>query len=140
MQDIAPFFDIVIVIAAVVTPAIVLVRLVRGGEEGSLANLFAAPDYNAWPRGVQEEEPQPVGLRHPCHVRRIRAVRRARGPTPEQGDRGRSPQPGSVSQNVVQPPSLLTPTRPPAASTSWRTIASPIPAPPRSRSRDFSTR
>ena len=43
-------------------------------------------------------------------------------------------------ENVVQPPSLVTPTRPPADSTSWRTIARPIPAPPRSRSRDFSTR
>ena len=51
-----------------------------------------------------------------------------------------APQAGSVSQKVVQPPSLVTPTRPPADSTSWRTIASPIPAPPRSRSRDFSTR
>jgi hypothetical protein len=66
VQDIAPFFDIVIVIAAVVTPAIVLVRLVRGGEEGSLANLFAAPDYNAWPRGVQEEEPRPWAFATPA--------------------------------------------------------------------------
>ena len=47
---------------------------------------------------------------------------------------------GSVSQNVVQPASDVAPTRPPASSTSWRTIASPIPAPPRARSRDFSTR
>ena len=53
MQDIAPFFNIVIVIAAVVTPAVVLVRLVRGGESGSLATLFVAPDHNAWPRGKQ---------------------------------------------------------------------------------------
>ena len=59
MQDIAPFFNIVIVIAAVVTSAVVLVRLVQGGETGSLATLFVAPDHNAWPRGVQEEEPSP---------------------------------------------------------------------------------
>ena len=64
MQDIAPFFNIVIVIAAVVTPAVVLVRLVRGGETGSLATLFVAPDHNAWPRGVQEEEPSPWAFDH----------------------------------------------------------------------------
>ena len=66
MQDIAPFFDIVIVIAAVVTPAVVLVRLVRGGETGSLATLFVAPDHNAWPRGVQEEEPSPWAFGTPA--------------------------------------------------------------------------
>jgi hypothetical protein len=66
VQDIAPLFDIVIVIAAVVTPAVVLVRLVRGGEKGSLASLFAAPDHNAWPRGVQEEEPSPWAFGKPA--------------------------------------------------------------------------
>ena len=38
-----------------------------------------------------------------------------------------SGQAGSVSRNVVQPPSLVTPTRPPASSTSCFTIASPMP-------------
>jgi hypothetical protein len=66
VQDIAPFFDIVIVIAAVVTPALVFVRLVRGGESGSLAALFVAPDHNAWPRGVQEEEPSPWAFGTPA--------------------------------------------------------------------------
>jgi len=42
--------------------------------------------------------------------------------------------------NSVQPPSDETPTRPPAASTGCFTIARPMPAPPRSRSHDFSTR
>ena len=66
MQDIAPFFNSVIVIAAVVTPALVLARLVRGGEKGSLANLFMAPDHNAWPRGVQEAEPTPWAFAKPA--------------------------------------------------------------------------
>jgi hypothetical protein len=66
VQDIAPLFDIVIVIAAVVTPAVLLVRLVRGGEPGSLSTLFAAPDHNAWPRGVQEEEPSPWAFGTPA--------------------------------------------------------------------------
>jgi hypothetical protein len=52
-------FEIVITIAAVVTPAIVLAKLVSGGEQGSLVSLFSTPDANAWPRGVQEEDPKP---------------------------------------------------------------------------------
>lgn len=59
MQDIAPLFQMIIVIAAVASPAILLARLVGGGEQGSLANLFSAPDPNPWPRGVQEEDPRP---------------------------------------------------------------------------------
>ena len=60
MQDIAPLFQIVIVIAAVVSPVILLAKLVGGADQGSLAALFAPPqDHNAWPRGVQEEDPKP---------------------------------------------------------------------------------
>jgi hypothetical protein len=55
--NIAPLFDIVIVIAAVVTPAVLAARVLRGGEQGSLADLFRAPVADAWPVGVQEEEP-----------------------------------------------------------------------------------
>ena len=58
MQDIVPLFQIVIVIAAVVTPALLFVRYVRGDESMSMASLFyVASRDEAWPRGVQEEEP-----------------------------------------------------------------------------------
>ena len=49
-------------------------------------------------------------------------------------------QAGRLNQNRVRPSRDSAPTRPPPCSTSCFTIASPIPAPPRSRSRDFSTR
>ena len=49
-------------------------------------------------------------------------------------------QAGSVNQKRVDPPPDSAPTRPPALSTSCLTMASPMPAPPRSGSRDFSTR
>ena len=49
-------------------------------------------------------------------------------------------QPGRLNQNRVWPPADSAPTRPPPASTSCFTIARPMPAPPRARSRDFSTR
>ena len=62
VQDIAPLFQIVIVIAAVVSPAVLLAKVVSGGEQGSLASLFSTPDANAWPRGVQEEDPKPWNL------------------------------------------------------------------------------
>ena len=47
---------------------------------------------------------------------------------------------GRLNQKVVQPASETAPTRPPASSTRRRTMARPTPAPPRARSRDFSTR
>jgi hypothetical protein len=47
---------------------------------------------------------------------------------------------GRLNQNRVWPSAESAPTRPPLASMSCFTIASPIPAPPRAWSRDFSTR
>ncbi|HEY4190911.1 MAG TPA: hypothetical protein VGM28_10835 [Candidatus Limnocylindrales bacterium] len=57
MQDIAPLFQMVIVLAAVVSPILLVSRLIRGSGSISLANLLYVPDDRAWPRGVQEEEP-----------------------------------------------------------------------------------
>ena len=57
VQDLAPMFQIVIVLAAVVTPILVISRFIQGGESASLARLFYVPDGPSWPRGVQEEEP-----------------------------------------------------------------------------------
>lgn len=49
-------------------------------------------------------------------------------------------QAGRLNQKRVTPSVDSAPTLPPEASTSCLTIASPMPAPPRARSRDFSTR
>jgi hypothetical protein len=57
VQDLAPLFQIVIVIAAVVSPILLIARILRGSEPVTLAWLVYAPDDRAWPRGVQEEEP-----------------------------------------------------------------------------------
>ena len=52
MQDLAPLFQIVIVIAAVVSPILLISRFLRGNGPVTLAWLFYAPDDRAWPRGV----------------------------------------------------------------------------------------
>ncbi len=49
-------------------------------------------------------------------------------------------QAGTLNQKRVSPSADSAPTRPPSCSTSCLTMASPMPAPPRARSRDFSTR
>ena len=66
MQDIAPLFNIVITIGAVVTPVVLFARLLNRGEPFSLADLFKAPDSSPWPRGVQEEEPAPWAFGAPA--------------------------------------------------------------------------
>lgn len=38
-------------------PFILLAALLRGVGRVPLTDLWMAPDINAWPRGVQEEEP-----------------------------------------------------------------------------------
>jgi drug/metabolite transporter (DMT)-like permease len=75
------------------------------------------------------EKLQPV-----ARPRRNRARPGGRGAAVAQG------QAGMLNQNRVWPSTDSAPTRPPPASTSCLTIASPMPAPPRARSRDFSTR
>ena len=68
MQDLAPLFQIVIVIAAVVSPILLITRILRGNGPLTFAQLVYAPDAPAWPRGVQEEEPSPL------RVRRVRGL------------------------------------------------------------------
>ena len=67
---------------------------------------------------------------------RRKGRRRPRGRTAAPARR----QPGRLNQNRVRPFADSAPTWPPPCSTSCLTTASPIPAPPRARSRDFSTR
>jgi hypothetical protein len=57
MADIASFAQILIAIVAFAAPAVLLSALVPSDGTGSLSDLWRAPDFNAWPRGVQEEEP-----------------------------------------------------------------------------------
>lgn len=61
MTDIGPILQILLAPIAVAAPLVLLVALLRGDESGSLSNLWSAPDYDAWPRGVQEEEPMRWG-------------------------------------------------------------------------------
>jgi hypothetical protein len=43
--------------ALIVAPAVLINRLLDPTDGGTLANLFAIPLDQPWPRGVQEEEP-----------------------------------------------------------------------------------
>jgi hypothetical protein len=49
--------QIAFVVTVVAIPAVLLVAVLRGDESGSIISFWSAPDPNAWPRGVQEEEP-----------------------------------------------------------------------------------
>ena len=84
MIDTTSLFQIVLVIAAVVTPAIVLARLLGGSEEGSLASLFVYSDHDVWPRGVQEEDPKPWAFGADGSGRRLTDQR----PTPRRPSTG----------------------------------------------------
>jgi hypothetical protein len=57
VQDLAPLFQMVIVIAAVVSPVLLFTRFLRGESPVSFAHMFYVPDLPSWPRGIQEEEP-----------------------------------------------------------------------------------
>jgi hypothetical protein len=43
--------------ALIVAPAVLINRLLDPTDGGTLANLFAIPLDQPWPRGVQEDEP-----------------------------------------------------------------------------------
>jgi hypothetical protein len=62
VPDIATIVQIVLIILGAAVPGFLFSRLTRGDDSPSLANIFRAPDYNAWPRGVQEEEPFRWGM------------------------------------------------------------------------------
>jgi hypothetical protein len=59
--DIAFLFDIGAVAVLVAIPLFVLRRL-AGDEPIDLSRMFAAPRELPWPRGIQEEDPQPWRL------------------------------------------------------------------------------
>jgi hypothetical protein len=62
VTEIAPILQILFAPIAVAAPLVLLVALLRGDEPGSLTNIWSAPDFDAWPRGVQEEEPMRWGI------------------------------------------------------------------------------
>jgi hypothetical protein len=57
VPDIASIVQIVLASLGIAVPSFLFFVLLRGDGTWSLANIFSAPDFNAWPRGVQEEEP-----------------------------------------------------------------------------------
>jgi hypothetical protein len=57
VSEIAALSQVALAAAIVAAPVVLFVRWLSAGEPLSLANLFSAPDYGAWPRGVQEGEP-----------------------------------------------------------------------------------
>jgi hypothetical protein len=57
VPDIPTLAEILFSIAALAVPLTLLSALLRGDGFESFANIWKAPDFNAWPRGVQEEEP-----------------------------------------------------------------------------------
>jgi len=57
VPDIVSIAEFLFSIAALAVPFALLSALLRDDHSIGLANLFKAPDFNAWPRGVQEEEP-----------------------------------------------------------------------------------
>jgi hypothetical protein len=61
VNDLALIIQILLAPIAAAAPLVLLVMFLRGDEPSSLSNLWSAPDYEAWPRGVQEEEPMPWG-------------------------------------------------------------------------------
>jgi len=70
-------------------PAILIARLIAGSEPSDLAELVAARAELPWPRGVQEEDPQPwrfdapeIARPAPDQESGVRTSRRARRTIP----------------------------------------------------------
>jgi hypothetical protein len=61
VNDFARIIQMLAAPIAAAAPLVLLVMFLRGDEPSSLSNLWSAPDYDAWPRGVQEEEPMRWG-------------------------------------------------------------------------------
>jgi hypothetical protein len=60
MPNLSPFLEMALVLAATVTPIVVCVRVLAGWTDDVDSIIRATP--LGWPRGVQEEEPQPWRL------------------------------------------------------------------------------
>lgn len=57
VPDLAFIVQIILASLGIAVPSFLFFALLRGDDTWSLANIWSAPDFNAWPRGVQEEEP-----------------------------------------------------------------------------------
>jgi hypothetical protein len=60
MPNLNAFVEMVLVLAATVTPIVIAVRLLAGWTDDFDSLIRATP--MGWPRGVQEEEPRPWRL------------------------------------------------------------------------------
>jgi len=61
VSEIVPLLQVLVAPIALAAAIVLVGWLLRGDGQGSLADLLAAPDYGAWPAGVQEEEPMRWG-------------------------------------------------------------------------------
>lgn len=68
MNELPPFLTSVLPLIALVGVFVALIRRVLGGTD--FAALYRAPAGDAWPRGVQEEDPRPWGLAAPAGATR----------------------------------------------------------------------
>jgi hypothetical protein len=59
MNDLTILAQIALVLVATVTPFVLLVRLVAGQDDYGFHAILLPDAVLTWPRGVQEEEPQP---------------------------------------------------------------------------------
>jgi hypothetical protein len=59
VNDLATIFQMTLVFAAVITPIVVLIRLIAGQDDYGFEAILLPDVVLSWPKGVQEEEPQP---------------------------------------------------------------------------------
>ena len=59
MNDLITLAQIALVLIATVTPIVLLVRLVAGQDDYGFHSIVLPDSVLTWPKGVQEEEPQP---------------------------------------------------------------------------------
>ena len=59
MNDLATILQMTLVFAAVITPLVVLIRLLAGQDDYGFEAILLPDLVLSWPKGVQEEEPRP---------------------------------------------------------------------------------
>jgi hypothetical protein len=62
VNEVALLLQLILGGALVAAPIVLIVWLLAGRQDASLADLFAPPGELPWPRGIQEEEPEAWNL------------------------------------------------------------------------------
>ena len=62
MNDLTVIFQMAFVLAVTVVPFVIAVRIVAGREDFGFDSIMRYDATLPWPKGVQEEEPQPWNL------------------------------------------------------------------------------